>query len=155
MNKTNQLGSGLIIGIVIAVLIIGGGIAAYALTDGFGTNKDTNTASSSNSKSNTKPDKDKKTLPDNFPSIIPLPSTSSFNTISGSGSVYVAGFNGGAPKEDIVAFYDKALTENGWTIDSQHGTGAYGASNGDIYANIRITKLSDTSSIITITTENN
>lgn len=121
----NESGSAAIIAVIIAVLVLGGGTVAYFATDGFGANKDEQTATSKidKSKDNAKQkiasdDDSGKQVPAGFPSDMPIFKPSVIITSRVNDNKYSLGLQAKDAKEDaVVSFYKTELVKAGWSFD--------------------------------------
>lgn len=156
----NQSGLAVIWVIVIAVILIGGGAAAYVATDGFGTNKDEAKVSDSTKEdsdpsdaSNSKADELPSWFHDNFP-VYPGSEVSTVSGGSGAHQTYVVAYE---VDEDDVAkvsqWYNQQYSADGWEVADTGSETRFTASKDGVTGYGAVVGITSTSlsTVVTIT----
>lgn len=151
MERNKQAGSAVVISIVIAGVLIIGGVVTYALTGGSNGN-DENEASTEAVNDSTQDDNttDEKALPADFPDSVPIYEPSSITTINTSGSNYVVGLRTESGEDEVVVFYETELNSNDWSMLMSGDDGRFTAANGGMNIVVDVTEAGD-GAIFTIT----
>lgn len=164
-SKQNQqagIATFTILAVIVAVLAIGGSVAYFVSKDSSDSTKKSDEATSIAQNNETSDDQDsdnddKESLPAGFPSNVPIYEPSSLSSVNeeqageGADTTYIVALRTYDEGTDVKAFYDEALSSNGWQIDATQNDGMrYSAKNGEMIITVGISDVGNVT-IITLT----
>lgn len=156
----NQSGFAAIWIIIIAVILIGGGVVAYVATDGFGTNTDETKVSDTSKDDSGSSDTDSSEadeLPSWFHENFPVYPGSEISTVSGGGGAhetYVIGYEVDEDDGDKVSqWYSEQYSTDGWEIADSGSQTRFTAKKNGVTGYGAVVGISSTSlgTVVTIT----